>query len=455
MGVACQENASYTTAMLNKLKKEDPQVYNLIKQEEKRQRDVLEMIPSENYTSRGVLEALGTVLTNKYSEGYPKKRYYQGNSVADEVELLAQERAKKLFGVPYVNVQALSGSPANLAVYVALLEPGKGKIMGLSLAFGGHLTHGQPQSATGKFFQSTLFELGTDGRLDYDAIETQAMKEKPDIIVCGFTAYPRIIDFAKFANIAKKVDAYLLADISHVAGLVVSGVHPSPVHYAHVITTTTHKTLRGPRGALIMVTDQGIKKNPDLPKLIDSAIIPGLQGGPHDNQTAAIAVALKEASAPQFKKYAEQVVRNAKALAEELKHYGFDLVSGGTDNHLILIDLQNKGINGAIAALALEVAGIILNKNGVPFDTMPPFYPSGIRLGTPAITTRGMKEKDMKRVAGWINRAVEEVSGRKLPKEKEARREFLKQFRKDVVKNKNLLKIATEVKTFCQKFSLP
>jgi glycine hydroxymethyltransferase len=449
--------------MMKHLEQTDPEIYTLVKQEEERQRDVLEMIPSENYTSQAVMEALGTVLTNKYSEGYPKKRYYQGNAVADEVETLAQERAKELFGVPYVNVQALSGSPANLAVYTALLEPLKGKIMGLSLAFGGHLTHGQPVSATGKFFKSTLFETGNDGQLDYKAIEAQATAEKPDIIVCGFTAYPRTIDFAKFAEIADKVGAYLLADISHVAGLVVAGVHPSPVEHAHIVTTTTHKTLRGPRGALIMVTEKGLKKNPDLGKKIDSAIIPGLQGGPHDNQTAAIAVALKEAGTVAFKKYGEQVVKNNIVLAESLKGFGFDLISGGSDNHLILIDLRNKKVNGAVAAFALEVAGIVLNKNGVPYDPMPPFYPSGIRLGTPALTTRGMKEKEMELVATWINEVIEEVGKQELPLDngfdklttREERTEFWKKFKSEIVKNENLLRISREVKELCSGFPLP
>jgi len=381
------------------LKVKDPAVFKLIKQEEKRQKEVLEMIASENYASKEVLEALGTVLNNKYSEGYPHKRYYQGNAVADEVEILAQDRAKKLFDVPFVNVQALSGSAMNLAVYVALLEPLKGKIMGLSLAFGGHLTHGQPQSASGRFFKSCLYTLGEDGQLDFAAIEKQALKEKPDIIVCGFTAYPRTIDFKKFAAIADKVGAYLLADVSHIAGLIAAGVHPSPVPYAHIITTTTHKTLRGPRGALIMVTDKGLKKDPELGKKIDTAIIPGIQGGPHDNQTAAIAVALKEASTPAFKKYAAQIVKNSQKLAQELIKYDFNLVGGGSDNHLLLIDLRNKNVNGVVAALALEVANIIMNKNGVPNDTNPPFYPSGIRLGPRQITTRGMKEKEMVKVA--------------------------------------------------------
>ncbi len=437
------------------LTKADPQIAKLIALEEKRQKEVLEMIPSENYASAAVRSALGTVLNNKYSEGYPKKRYYQGNKVIDEVESLAIERAKKLFGVPHVNVQALSGSPANLAVYVALLEPLKDKIMGLSLAFGGHLTHGQPQSVTGKFYKSVLYELGKDGRLDFAAIEKQAIREKPKIIVCGFTAYPRIIDFKKFAQIADKVGAYLLADISHIAGLVVAGVHPSPAPYAHIITTTTHKTLRGPRGALIMVTAKGLKKDADLGKKIDSAIIPGIQGGPHDDQTAAIAVALKEAATPAFKKYSAQIVKNSKALAAGLTKFGFDLVSGGSDNHLILIDLKNKGVNGAIAAYALEVANIVVNKNSVPFDTMPPFYPSGIRLGTPAITTRGMKEAEMKKIAAWMNRVIEEIKSEKLPTDREKRSDFLKNFRDRANKNKHLLKIATEVRTLTNRFPIP
>jgi len=437
------------------LSKTDPQIAKLVELEEKRQLEVLEMIPSENYTSKAVMEAMGTVLINKYSEGYPKKRYYQGNAVADSVEMLAQDRAKKLFGVPYVNVQPHSGSPANLAIYVALLEPLKDKIMGLSLAFGGHLTHGQPQSATGKFFKHTLYELGNDCRLDYDAIEKQAMREKPKIIVCGFTAYPRKIDFKRFGEIADKVGAYLLADVSHITGLIVAGAHPSPVPYAHLVMTTTHKTLRGPRGAMIMVTAKGLKKDPELAEKIDKAIIPGIQGGPHDNQTAAIAVALKEAATPAFKKYGIQIVKNAKVLADELTRAGFDLVSGGTDNHLILIDLRSKEVNGTTAAYALEVANIVVNKNGVPFDTQPPFYPSGIRLGTPAITTRGMKEADMKKVAAWITRAVKEVKDEKLPTDKEARTAFWKESKARIGKNKNLLKIAAEVKAFTKDFPLP
>ncbi len=437
------------------LAKVDSQIAKLIGSEEKRQTEVLEMIPSENYTSRAVREALSTVLTNKYSEGYPKKRYYQGNKIIDEIESLAQERAKKLFGVPHVNVQPYSGSPANTAIYFALLEPFKDKIMGLTLAFGGHLTHGSPVSFSGKYFNTVPYELGRDGKLDYGEIEKLATREKPKIIVCGFTAYPQTIDFKRFGQIADKVGAYLLADISHIAGLVVGGAHPSPVPYAHIVMTTTHKTLRGPRGAMIMVTEKGLKKDPDLAEKIDKAVFPGLQGGPHDNQSAAIAVALKEADTPAFKKYAAQVVANSRTLASELTKLGFDLVSGGSDNHLILIDLKNKGVNGSIAAFALEVANIVVNKNGVPFDTNPPFYPSGIRLGTPAVTTRGMKEKEMKIIAGWFAQTVEEIKNERFPDDKEARIQFMKGFRIRCQHNKNLQKIASDIKALTKNFPLP
>ncbi len=436
------------------LQQVDPKIAKLIEAEQKRQTDVLEMIPSENYASRAVLEALGSVLNNKYSEGYPKKRYYQGNAVIDEVESLAQERAKALFKVPFVNVHPLSGSPANAAVYMALLEY-KDTIMGMSLAFGGHLTHGAPRTFSSKFFTSVQYELGKDGYIDFDAVERLAKKAKPKIIICGFTAYPRIIDFKKFGAIADMVGAYLMADIAHIAGLVIAGVHPSPVPYAHIVTTTTHKTLRGPRGAMIMVTHKGLAKDPDLGKKIDSAIIPGIQGGPHDNQTAAIAVALKEASTASFEKYGHQIVNNTKALAQELLRHGFDLASGGTDNHLVLIDLRNKSVNGAIAAIALEEAGIVVNKNGVPFDPMPPFYPSGIRLGTPAITTRGMKEKEMKNVGLWIAQAIAAVPSYQLPGEKLERSEFMKKTRAELAGNRRLHAIAGEVKSLCAHFPLP
>jgi glycine hydroxymethyltransferase len=423
------------------LKKTDPQIYNLVKEEERRQKDVLEMIPSENYASKAVIEALGTVLTNKYSEGFPGKRYYQGNNVADKVETLAAERAKKIFGVPYVNVQPLSGSPANSAVFFAVMKNGE-KMMGLSLAFGGHITHGHALGLSGRLFNPVHYDLGKNGLLDYDAIEKMAMKEKPKLLICGYTAYPRKIDFKRFGQIADKAGCVLMADISHITGLIIAGEHESPVKYAHIITTTTHKTLRGPRGAMIMVTEKGLKSDPDLPKKIETAIIPGLQGGPHDNQTAAIAVALKEASTAQFKKYGEQVVKNAKTLAAELTKKGYDLV-------------RNKKVNGATAALALEVAGVVLNKNGVPFDTNPPFYPSGIRLGTPAITTRGMKEKEMKKVAEFMDRAIAEVSGWEFPADKLERTKVWKGYKEKIYKNKKLLQIAKEVRLFCNKFPVP
>jgi len=436
------------------LSKTDPQIYSIIKLEEDRIQNTLEMIPSNNFQSKAVLEALGSIFNYKYSEGYPKKRYYQGQEFADSVEILAMARAKKLFGVPYVNVQPYSGSPANTAIYFALLEPFKDKIMGLSLAFGGHLTHGSPVSFSGKYFTIVSYKLDDQGIIDYDEAERLAIEEKPKIIVCGATAYPRIIDFKRFGEIADKVGAYLLADISHITGLVVSGVHPSPVPYAHVIMTTTHKTLRGPRGAMIMVTRKGLKKDSELGNKIDKAVFPGLQGGPHDNQTAAIAVALKEASSVSFKKYGQQIVKNAKTLASELTKYGFNLISGGTDNHLLLIDLGNKKVNGAVAALALEIAGIIVNKNAVPNDPMPPFYPSGIRLGTPAVTTRGMKEKEMVKIAGWMNETINAVANHEFPSDKEKRREFWKKFRQEIVKNEKLIKTSKEVKSLCAKFPL-
>ena len=440
---------------MKNLFKTDPAIAKAIKAEEKRQVDELEMIPSENYVSGAVREATGSVLMNKYSEGYAGRRYYQGNKWADAVERLAVERAKKLFGVPYVNVQPYSGSPANSAVYFGLLKPGD-KIMGLALAHGGHLTHGHPDiTFSGKYFKTIQYEVGKDGKLDYGAIEKMAVKEKPNLIVVGTTAYPRILDFKKFSQIAGKVKAYLLADISHIAGLVVGGVHPSPVPYVDVVMTTTHKTLRGPRGAMLMVTKKGLLKDPTLAEKIDRAVFPGLQGGPHDNVTAGIAVALREAQGKPFKLYARQVVKNAKVLEVELKRYGFDLVSGGTDNHLILVDLRNKRLSGWVVAWALEYAGIILNRNSVPWDTASPFYPSGIRLGTPALTSRGMKEKEMKQVAKWIADVVEHVRGDQLPDEKEARGVFTKKFLGKIKTDKYLAKIRREVKQMAVKFPVP
>lgn len=390
----------------------DEEIAKLIKQEMKRQADGLEMIPSENHTSGDVLKALGSRLTDKYSEGYPGKRYYGGCEFVDQVENIARDRAKKLFDVSHANVQPYSGSPANLAVYFALADPGD-TVMGMDLYFGGHMTHGLKVNFSGKWFNSVQYQTGKDGLLDYETLAALVRKSKPKLIFTGATVYPRIFDWQKLREIADQVNAFLVADISHIAGLVAGGVHPSPAGIADVITTTTHKTLRGPRGALIMANGnpstplkavERTKEN--LPTLIDRAIIPGLQGGPHNHQTAAIAVALREASQPAFKTYAKQIVKNAQKLASELNAKGYELITGGTDNHLMLVDLTNKGVKGKEAEIALGKAGITVNKNTVPFDPRPPFDPSGIRLGTPALTTRGMKENEMVLVAEWIDQAI-------------------------------------------------
>ncbi|GAA4519761.1 serine hydroxymethyltransferase [Actinoallomurus oryzae] len=384
---------------LSHLTDADPAVAELIEAEATRQHDKIRLIASENYVSPAVLEATGSVLTNKYSEGYPGKRYYEGQQVIDPVEELAQERARVLFGVPHANVQPYSGSPANLAVHLAFMEPGD-TFLSLELAHGGHLTHGSPVSISGKWLRPVHYGVGrTTGRVDMDEVRDLARKERPKVIFCGGTAIPRTIDFPAFAEIARETGAVLVADIAHIAGLVAGGAHPSPAGHADVITTTTHKTLRGPRGAMIMTTEEHATA-------IDKAIFPGLQGGPHNHTTAAIAVALGEAARPEFRTYAQQVVANAKALAAALTARGFDLVSGGTDNHLILIDLTAKNIAGKPAAKALDLAGIELNFNTVPFDPRKPWSPSGIRLGTAAITTRGLTEEHMTSVAEWIDRAV-------------------------------------------------
>jgi len=437
------------------LKKIDPEIAKYIEQEKKRQKDGLEMIPSENYVSPAVLEAMGSILTNKYSEGYPKKRYYGGNDNIDDIEILAQERAKRLFNVPYVNVQPYSGSPANLAVYMATCKPGD-TVMGLNLPDGGHLTHGWKVSFTGIFFNSISYHVKADGRVDFDEVWQLAKKHKPKLIWTGATAYVYQYEFDKFAEIAENVGAYFVADIAHTAGLVIAKVHTDPVPYAHIITTTTHKTLRGPRGGMIMVTKKGLEKDPDLAEKIDRAIFPGLQGGPHDHTTAAIAVALKQASLPGFKKYGKQIVSNAKALAMELKKRGFRLVGNGTENHMILIDLTTVfGPGGGFfAQYALEKAGITLNKNTIPKEPASPFYPSGVRLGTPALTTRGMKEDEMKRIAGWITEAINEVKKFKLPQNKEKRKDYLINFRKTVASNKKLKLIKKEIKKFAARFPI-
>ena len=417
---------------------QDKKIEELIAAEVKRQTDGLEMIPSENHTSGEVLKALGSRLTDKYSEGYPGKRYYGGCEVVDEVENLARDRATKLFGVSHANVQPYSGSPANQAIYFALVNPGD-KVMGMHLYYGGHMTHGLKVNFSGTLYNSVQYHTGKDGYLDYQEMADMAAREKPKLMFVGATAYPRIFDWQKLREIADICGAWLAADISHIAGLVVAGAHPSPVGFADVIMTTTHKTLRGPRGAMILCN--GNPSNPlkavertkeNLPTLIDRAIIPGLQGGPHNHQTAAIAVALREASQPAFKTYGQQIVKNAKKLAGELTGKGYQLVTGGTDNHLLLIDLTNKKVIGAEAEVALGKAGITVNKNTVPFDSRPPFSPSGIRLGTPALTTRGMKETEMEQIADWIDQAITHYSDDKL-----------------------LNKLSIEIKAFAKQFPLP
>jgi glycine hydroxymethyltransferase len=381
------------------LKVGDPETYELCRAEERRQAESIRLIPSENYVSKAVLEASASVFTNKYSEGYPGKRYYEGQQVVDPLEQLTINRAKALFGAEHANVQPYSGSPANLAVYLAFLKPGD-KVMGLALPMGGHLTHGWNVSITGRYFTSVGYGVRKDtGRIDYDEVRDLAKKEKPLLLWAGGTAYSRIWDFETMASIAKEVGARFVADIAHIAGLIVGGAHPSPVPHADVVTTTTHKTLRGPRGGMIL-------SRTEHAQVIDRAVFPGLQGGPHVHNTAALAVALKEAAQPAFRDYAHRVVANAKVIAEELVSRGYQVVSGGTDNHLILVDLTNKNVPGKVAARALDKAAIELNYNSVPFDTRKPFDPSGIRLGSPSVTSRGMGEPEMRQIAAWMDRII-------------------------------------------------
>src|SRR5882757_435159 len=377
----------------------DPEIAELIASEERRQRDKIRVIASENYVSGAVLAATGSILTNKYSEGYPGKRYYEGQQFIDQIEQLCIDRAKALFGAEHANVQPYSGSPANLAVYLAFVKPGE-TVMGMGLPAGGHLTHGWGVSATGTWFRAVQYGVRKDThRIDFDEVRELARKERPKLLFAGGTAIPRTIDFATFGEIAKEVGAVFVADIAHIAGLVAAGAHPSPVPVADVVSTTTHKTLRGPRGGMLLCTAAH-------QKAIDRAVFPGLQGGPHNHTTAGIAVALKEAATEDFKNYAHQIVANAKALAAALVERGFSLVTGGTDNHLILADLTSKNVPGKVAAKALDAAGIELNYNTVPFDPRKPFDPSGVRLGTPAVTSRGMKEPEMKQIAAWMDAAV-------------------------------------------------
>lgn len=387
--------------MFDHIQAQDVDIYNAMIAECKRQRDGIELIPSENYVSAAILEASGSILTNKYSEGYPRKRYYGGQNNIDTIEEIAIERAKELFGCEHVNVQPYSGSPANMAVYFAMLNFGD-KVMGLQLDHGGHITHGLPISFSGTAYEWVPYLVEKDGWIDMDKVEKIAQKEKPKMIVAGFSAYPRNMDWERFATICKDVGAISFADISHVGGLVAAGVIESPVPHFDVVMTTTHKSLRGPRSAIIMCKQEHAKA-------IDRAVFPGTQGGPHDHTTAGKAICFAEALKPEFKEYSAQVIKNAQALADKLLEYDYDLVSGGTDNHLILMDLTNKGITGKQAQAALDVAEITVNKNTVPYEKRSPMDPSGIRLGTPAVTTRGFKEKEMAMVGEWMHRVLSNI----------------------------------------------
>lgn len=409
---------------LENLFRDDREIYDAIEAERKRQNEGIELIASENFVSKSVLEAAGSVMTNKYAEGYPDKRYYGGCECVDIVEKIAIERAKKIFNVKYVNVQPHSGSQANMGVYKALLNLGD-VILGMRLDHGGHLTHGKNVNFSGKDYTVYSYSVRKeDEYIDYDEVEKIAMEVKPKLIVTGASAYPRIIDFKKFREIADKVGAYLMVDMAHIAGLVAAGEHPSPIPYAHVVTTTTHKTLRGPRGGVIMTNDEEIAKK------IDKAIFPGIQGGPLMHIIAAKAVAFKQALSPEFKEYQHQIVKNAKALAEILEKGGLRLVSGGTDNHMILVDLKSsKGLTGQAVEKALDKAGITVNKNGIPYDTEKPMVTSGIRIGTPAVTTRGMKEKEMEEIGNFILETIENINDdKKLSEIKERVKELCLRF---------------------------
>lgn len=433
------------------LRQRDSEVYNLIKKEEKRQKEGLELIPSENYASSAVLEAMGSILNDKYAEGYPAKRYYGGNMVIDDVERLCQSRARQVFGALdyHVNVQPYSGSPANISVYIGLLEFGD-KIMALKLAHGGHLTHGDPVSLSGRAFKFVHYEVDAESEtLDYEKIAELARKEKPKLIVSGFTAYPRKINFDKMHEIAKEVGAISMADISHISGLVIGGVHPSPFPFTDVVTTTTHKTLRGPRAAMIFCKDEFKDK-------INKAVFPGMQGGPHEHSIAGVAVALAEAQKTEFKEYASQIVKNARVLADTLMNEGLRLISGGTDNHLMLIDLRTFGPGrGIFIEKALEAANITVNKNPIPNDPSPPYYPSGIRLGTPSLTSRGMKEEEMKKVGNMIARIIKEFGKTEMPEDKEKRAAAVKEFIGKLEKYSLIREIKKEVIELASKFPVP
>ena len=397
---------------------------DLIQQETNRQANTIRLIASENYASQDILSALGSSLTNKYSEGYPHHRYYEGQEFIDQIEILAIENAKQLFQAQFANVQAYSGSPANLAVYLALLNPND-TILGLALSSGGHLTHGHKVSISGKWLHAISYGLTPEGHIDYAEIEKLAQEHKPKLIISGHSAYPRQVDFKKIGDIAKSIGAYHLADISHISGLVATGLHPHPFPHADIITTTTHKILRGPRGALILTNDA------ELAQKIDKAVFPGLQGGPHNNNIAGIAIALEDALKPEYTDYCKQVILNAKSLAKAMQNRGFDIVSGGTENHLILVDLRNKNIDGNTLSKALNTVNIETNKNTIPFDTASPFNPNGIRLGTPAVTTIGLKEQDMEIIAEFISQVANSIGDQdKLAQIKTQVITFISQFNK-------------------------
>lgn len=435
----------------------DTYIDSLIKKEINLESSTLRLIPSENYVSKDVRLAVGSILMNKYAEGQSGKRYYQGNEFIDEIEVLCKKRALQFFGISAdnwgVNVQAHSGSPANLAAFTGLLQLGD-TIMSMYLPEGGHLSHGwqlpnNKVTLVSKIFNISFYHVDQSTLLfDYDAIEKQALEVLPKLIVSGGTAYPRTIDHKRLSEISKKVGAYYLADIAHEAGLIGAGEHPTPFPYADVVTMTTHKTLRGPRGAIII-------SRKELSPLIDKAVFPGMQGGPHMHTIAGIAVALQEALQPEFKTYAHQVILNAKLLGELFVKAGYNVVSGGTDKHLLLLDLRNKDLSGWVGAWALEYAGIIANRNSIPFDTSSPFYPSGLRLGTPAVTTRGMKEEDMVKISDWCIKVLTYAEKWKLPEEKEARKAFTKSFLEEVKKDAFLLKIKKEVEDFTKGFPIP
>lgn len=434
------------------LQQTDPLAHSFVIAEMKRQEESLELIPSECTASLSVIEALWSPLTNKYSEWYANARYYGGNEVIDQVESLAIERAKKAFpGIVHANVQAYSGSPANFAVYNALLEPGD-TILGLALSQWGHLTHGHQVSASSKYFNALQYGLDENGYINLKEVEKMALKHKPKIIVVGFTAYSREFPFEAFSKIADQVGAYLLADISHISGLVVAGVHASPVPYADVIMTTTHKTLKGPRGAMIMTTQKGLDKDPEISKKIDKSVFPGLQWGPHNHQTLGIAVALWEALTPEFKVMNQQIVKNARTLASCLQWYGFDIAAGGTDNHLVLVGV-GKG-RGGFMQEALDIAGLTLNKNTIPSEPCSPFNPSGIRMWTPILTMRGMQEAEVTKVADWIYQVSCIIQDFHYKETKEERKQELQRFRDFISQNQPLQSIREQVRELCLTFPI-